>query len=591
MKVKMSKAGTKSLIDSDNSTESDDIILGHSLANSAASINGHSGKEKHSYDQSVLPQNPQDNYKNEERSSDIPLLIDASDCDDTQSQVSNASSLWSSQHDPMNRNLEKNHDEREISDGEGRQKHDVNGGKKPAEGILNAISEETFASINTVRTSNKDVHESNSNLDNDVPILEIRTQEDAFEITREHNDEFSTSNPDIHIQDKKKSPDKSQYKGIAQDPRQKSQNQTMHQERKSRMFEDSINYVIDFFSCSTPNLKIHENCFGKDQENREKDNQLHSLQTCIETDILNLMGCSAEGAHNLIDSFGESMLCNQCVWENDDDDNSLHGKFNDKDSPNRRPKIKNRNVYGRQKALKRIRHLRQSGLSRHFTLAPVANFLAEDVSNTMYSSKNSNVLSSGPRKDGKKKGSLIPLSKRPKALGGDNRETSLGGSSTTSYELTIMTTRSYDICCDDDGGDKEVQSEVESDSGSIFCAQSILFSLLFRPSQPNGPSTSHHRDPYEDLFYDSDPGTYDGYEMISPSELRQINRTTNQRSRTIGAVDDIPVLGQMRVNSLANKNSMLQSLNVDSFDINDSASISHLIKVSYNCVQSFTWED
>ena len=116
----MSKAGTKSLIDSDNSTESDDIILGHSLANSAASINDRSGKEKHSYDQSVLPQNPQDKYKNEERSSDIPLLIDASDCDDTQSQVSNASSLWSSQHDPMNRNLEKNHDEREISDGEGK---------------------------------------------------------------------------------------------------------------------------------------------------------------------------------------------------------------------------------------------------------------------------------------------------------------------------------------------------------------------------------------------------------------------------------------------------------------------------------------
>ncbi len=594
---------TKSLIDCDHSSESIDSIdsLELALKDTTSDSDPHSPTSAYAdnfdeKDSKTLGKEGQRNEQECETLSDVPSLIDASDFDDTHSQASIASSLWSTACDPQH-SSQSGQAEQILRDLEEVENVDESEKKLQEEKvemrgmILNVISEETTNSLNTVKTSNKDMQESNSNLEYDLSITEIRSEDDLDDIVQEIVQEVEEFSPSSNLGNKQLenhiSHDQIQHPHKFEE-RQSIQKNMAPERRTFTMFENSINFIIDFFSCSTPNLKSEEHPGSEQNKSYAAgliENQLENLQTCIEVDILNLMGCSTEGTQSLI------APCNKCYCPMDHDDDSCQDSFaSDKDSSDNRPKLRNRNVYGRQKALKRIQQLRQSGLNRHFSLAPVANYLEEDLEEEANAARMGNFKSMRIKsfnEDGSKKGTLMPLSQRPKALGGDSRETSLGGSSTVSYEPMVMTTRSYDASgCDE--VEQDPRKETQSDTGTLFGTD--LFSRLFR----NSPSkNTAHQESSQDLFYDSDPGTYDGNEMIDASELRlSFGARNNQRSRTIGIVDEMP-LGQIRGNSVPSNKSLLQSLNVYSFDIHNSDAISHLIKVSgdrivQNCSELFS---
>lgn len=574
---------TKSLIDSDNSSESIELTVSETSPNPDYAIitleDEDRKKSSSTLEENIEREQNQDEY---EISSEIPSLVHASDCDETLSQASVASSVWSTPQAHPTKIAEQNFPDSQNGT---RIEDDVHSDQekiKSKEMVLNAISEETMNSLNTVKTSNLDIYESRSNLESDVPITEIRTRDD--------NDDFTRDQEEIALSNLVQSDQSSSIDQGAKNDECDNKLVTLNKSSRrdsSTMFENSINCVIDFFSCSTPVIQA-EDSNGSDQEKwyaaNEVENQLQNLQTCIEVDILRLMGCPAESAQGLIDSFGPS--CNSCYWSTEKDDEYWQeGNLGDKDSSSQRPKIRNRNVYGRHKAMKRIRQLRQSGLNRHFSLAPVANYLAEEADfavagsgSSIRSSERNTGLSKDSPNGEKKRGALIPLSKRPRALGGGNRETSLGGSSTASYELAIMTTRSYDFSvCEED--EKSLPKDAQSYAGAIF-GSNDLFSRLFRFSSSNN-SSSAKQELAQDLFYDSDPGTYDGNSTIALSEHRiRHGSNASQRCRTIGSVDNVS-LGQIRGYSFANTKSQLQSLHVESFDMNDSVAISLLIKVRY----------
>jgi len=118
----------------------------------------------------------------------------------------------------------------------------------------------------------------------------------------------------------------------------------------------------------------------------EADYQMEMVRTCIEMDIWNLMSCSAEGAKYWVNNFGQSILCNSCIPNDRDGDGSTRSvgytgnaqsKCKCDSSPGK--KIRNRNVYNRGKAMRRIESLKESGLSRNFSLAQVSVFLEEEA--------------------------------------------------------------------------------------------------------------------------------------------------------------------------------------------------------------------
>jgi len=149
--------------------------------------------------------------------------------------------------------------------------------------------------------------------------------------------------------------------------------------------------------------------------NSESTNDIRQLQQVrerIESDILAIMGCTADSAELCMTNLGESIFCNTNEYGlNDDDDNTIAStcviaangllgmtkKEKEDAMNNTRPStmIRNRNVFVREKALRRIERMRNGGLNRTFTLAPVSAFLEEEMKglhgSNVYSPKKSDV--------------------------------------------------------------------------------------------------------------------------------------------------------------------------------------------------------
>jgi hypothetical protein len=512
---------------------------------------------------------------NKEAQSDVPSLVDASDCEDTHSQASVSSSLLSLRED--------SHDVQGYSN-DSRQSYEEEktsfADASREEVVLKVVSNETTDSFNTVKTSNMDIQCSSHSQSDDPqsPVSSIVSQEE-----KSQNHQLETKGSVIQNQNQRK---------IETD---KTVTIPVQRIECGTLFEKSLIYVTDFFSCSTPNMGDSANCCSgaspcddsrapqdsttqtnengintsasatssQNQTKNDAEDQLQKLQTCIEVDILNLMGCSAEGAQNLIDSLGESIFHSQhqCQWSQHDGP-ATEPVIN-------KPKIRNRNVYVRQKAVERIRRLRQGGLSRHFSLAQVYTFLAEEADD------NSSRSLKQTKKTKSARGGLMPLSKRPKSLSDDKRQTSLGNA-TTSFEPTILTTRSHEQT----KGERDTKSDTQPAVGCY--ANQRFFARILQKSCIRRSSSLSSEESNADLYYDSDPGTHDGNRKLEPSELRNVvDQRSSRRSKTISVVDEqMSDLRRFESNMSQNNKSMLQSINIHSFDINDSVSISQLIKVS-----------
>eukprot|EP00551_Chaetoceros_affinis_P006453 CAMPEP_0203686246 /NCGR_PEP_ID=MMETSP0090-20130426/48964_1 /ASSEMBLY_ACC=CAM_ASM_001088 /TAXON_ID=426623 /ORGANISM="Chaetoceros affinis, Strain CCMP159" /LENGTH=996 /DNA_ID=CAMNT_0050555467 /DNA_START=821 /DNA_END=3808 /DNA_ORIENTATION=- len=386
------------------------------------------------------------------------------------------------------------------------------------------------------------------------------------------------------------------------------------------IFERSITYITEVFSCSTPNIMTTAKGTDKstttdggsnsnsNNAGGEMDDQLQVLQTCIEIDIFNFMGCSAEGAQQFIDSLGQSIFCQQCQCSSGRG-GGIASKYcpkcntADTDPAVTRPKILNRNVYNKSKAAKRIQRLREGGLSRHFSLSPVSTFLAEDMNIDVVHEEGthsrkpfSQTLSKNGKKSSRK---LIPLSKKPKSLSGDKRQTSLGGCSTSSqYEPTILATRSHDLSIDEDFDDEEerrtYKREVQSDTcgrlGSVVGER--LLSRIFSSSRDQRNNMASEEQTQDDLYYDSDPGTHVGSLVRDKSELRKlVANVSSGRSKSVGIVGGFSsdLSRRLETNLLVSKKSLLATLDIYTFDINDSTAISMLIKELIASSFSLIW--
>ncbi len=607
---------TKSLIDFDISSESESKAIGIS-----------SSKEKRPEQRDCCHQEEDEDvgglsYQDREEDVSIPSLVDASDFDEeNQSQTSVTSSLQSikegttigAQDTPLNSQSTsssirvKNGDPSTLvaneiqqwDDGEDRypnRSYERGGGIKDPDSpiVRKGVSDET------VNTSN---------------IIDVSSRELFLGADGNLHDTGATPTEDQQrhqLENKLNSPSKDNQQHIDNAPI--SANGTIDGSCRS-VFEKSIDYVTEFFSCSTPNIAVSENTNSTDAGSGSQGNtargevgselefQIQKLQTCIEIDILNIMGCSAEGAQQLIDSLGQSICCQQCQCSTMGSNAKLCQRCSptNTDSTLNRPKIRNRNVYVRSKATRRIQRLREGGLSRHFSLSPVYTFLAEEI-DVVHEESAPRKATSEESETGKKPDSgkrLIPLSKRPKSLSGDKRQTSLGGCSTSSqYEPTILATRSYDFSINNEFDEedeintykREVQSDTCARIGSVVGER--LLSRIFQTSrdQRNSVASEDEQIP-DDLYYDSDPGTHVGSVIGDKSELRKVvAKGSHGRSKSVGIVDGITAdLRLFETNLFATKKSFLETLDIYTFDINDSAAISLLIKVRIVALQKSSY--
>lgn len=111
---------------------------------------------------------------------------------------------------------------------------------------------------------------------------------------------------------------------------------------------------------------------GLDEPSEAIDDPVHEIRNDIQTSILSIMGCtgySDESWENAMDQ----LMCKTCL-KGSPDDASEHEQI-DQTSP----KLRNRNSYQREKALKRIQKLRRSGLGKEFSLAHVSSLLDSDM--------------------------------------------------------------------------------------------------------------------------------------------------------------------------------------------------------------------
>ena len=101
------------------------------------------------------------------------------------------------------------------------------------------------------------------------------------------------------------------------------------------------------------------------------DDEVHEMRNDIQTSILSIMGCSGSS-----DEFWENAMdqltCKTCFKGSGDESEHEHSS----ETPT---KLRNRNSYQREKAVKRIQKLRRSGLGKEFSLANVSSLLDSDM--------------------------------------------------------------------------------------------------------------------------------------------------------------------------------------------------------------------
>lgn len=527
--------------------------------------------------------------------SDVPPLADASDSEETQSQTSMSSSIYT-----IKETSDKSEEQKsELNNSP--QKNDINDKSKPwdedsaqisveneaqkSSCVFLGISVDSTSSVNTVQTSNKDVDCSSASMETStLTSFEVELRSPQQQVKR---DEDQLQNP---IEKSDREPVDS----------------TMSDSYRESVLEKYVTYVTEFFSCyasSANEIGLAHRCAdmcnctnfsqsksrSKTDDNSEFESQLQVLQTCIENDILTLMGCSAEGAQSWIDSIGDSLFCAQCQCSRENSGDRMapysHTQMSENDE---KPKIRNRSVYLRQKAHDRIRRLRQSGLSRDFSLSPVYDFKREedhiDSNPFLVSIGSSKLNKQSPQRQTKENkneiGHLIPLSKRPRAIGDGTRQTSLNAESTVSYDSVLLATRSDEAStCEEDYGNSNREPQSDARKSYMVAKRPNLFTGFFNKSDRHNNDPDFNEDASSDLYYDSDPGTR--HRNIDASELRKtVVIEHSHRSRTLGAVSDIAAdLRRLESDSLATKMSLIQSLDVNSFDVNDSQATSQLISV------------
>ena len=381
------------------------------------------------------------------------------------------------------------------------------------------------------------------------------------------------------------------------DKEQQSQNEyidmSISTNHTGNLLEVLIAYVAEIFSCST-NCSPGKSILSQRQipTYTSRDNFQQWINTfgnscCFQCQLPNKT--STEDMQQWIHSLGQS-ICFQChcsshVPDANDDSNilSTNNHITDVETMNvHTPKSHNRNVYNRQKALNRIRRLRQGGLSRNFYSEPISSFLDEDEyskDKDMNTSTITSNCSSSPSKNGTH-GYLLPLSKRPKSISAEKRQTSFSVNSALDYNSITLATQSNEYDGYQYTQEKQNKSCGAFDSMTDHRVITKIFSLsnLYQEGYLEGKSEAE----FPNLYYDSDPGTYDGKGDMNLLALRKTTFTKKSkgRSKTIGDTTDIAAdLKKLEWDVFESKKSLISSLDIVSFDVNDDDCISQVIKV------------
>lgn len=255
--------------------------------------------------------------------------------------------------------------------------------------------------------------------------------------------------------------------------------------------------------------------------------QRNMAQTSIQSEILDLLSC-----HNLqeSDDFETHLpfLCGQQTAQNGSDDVVIPPEEQWR-------RVKNRNVFMREKARQRIQLLRESGLSRNFSLSKVADMLEEDARDFM------NPISK------EKVNSTNSSAKRR-----HNLMVGISKSASWSYERNPLE-------------DKEFQRKTDQTKALIQSCMPDTTNNTIIHALPSFDSVESDIE----LFYDSDPGQDRSYKKSGTNKIYAVNESNPRKE-------------------LDNDNAQrILSVDPDSFDIEDYAKVSGAILELANA--SFTF--
>ena len=330
--------------------------------------------------------------------------------------------------------------------------------------------------------------------------------------------------------------------------------------------------VQDFLGCSNMGNSMFES--KEDSVKREEmdaieTEEIDKMRKNIEDDLLTFMGCTGEGTNIWMNNLSQTCEQWNCFAASDDQPEDPFDLLKEYEKTNENSrKVQNRNVYIRDKAARRIRHLRSGGLSRSFTLAPVNDFLTKEFEDSSLDGKTifSNSL-----------GKPIPITCTKSAEYSWEHKSSRVNKGYTFKDV---------------GGEKRF--------GMRFLMN------MFGPQSINSVSSDVSESSKTDLYYDSDP-EHD-QEEIDSSEMRKTllpmrdNPELRDASRDeVVVVEEREKVGEeflrleghdggeerdvqleedsRTIGHKTRQRSLLETFDVESTDMNDGALVTTLIKV------------
>lgn len=327
-----------------------------------------------------------------------------------------------------------------------------------------------------------------------------------------------------------------------------------------------------------------------------KDVQQQQVRKFIEMDILAIIGCTDDSSASWMGRFGDSLFCEVACTKS-------------KNVPEKEPnpaKIRNRNVFNRDKAIRRIKRLREGGLSRTFSLAPVSDFLEEEMNGMgnlaeAYNSKSSKSLELT---------STVEVSKRTSFLRKFDQQYPIQSTNSAEYVTLQRPSRVKHFNTNKINRDKKGSFSVTADSSAMLKGQfDELVSIMRAPTSDSGTSAV-------ELYYDSDPGcdvkneskldlkpkrsssTRTNSAKWREKQTREKVKSGNIIENVVAVVEndiDEPSLFNAEENSITDSSSintataLLDTVDVATFDVNNGLLVKQFIDELTNGFISLIW--
>lgn len=239
------------------------------------------------------------------------------------------------------------------------------------------------------------------------------------------------------------------------------------------------------------------------------DDQVDDIRNDIQTSILAIIGCTGSSDDSWEKAI-DHLMCKTCIKGSDQENEYTHF------APTS-PRLRNRNSYQRDKAVKRIQTLRRSGLGKEFSLVHVSNLLDNDMQRN-----------------------------RPRM---------------------ISPSRSFD-CMGDSNNKRGLTLKKTVEKPSYF------HSLMFNQTFASIPSVDSEDNEVE-LYYDSDPGCSSRHDLRHQTEHMDLSSPLGDKNGCLKATRAVSC--PVSKSKTSKRSKVLPSLNMETFQINDVRMVSDLM--------------